>query len=78
MKNSLSIICVCFALAFTACKGNQSTQAEAGDSTGTGAAGARVPGYVDGDTTRHDSTNTSPKRAIYKDSTKAKGDTVKK
>jgi len=76
MKKSLSILCVCMALAFTACKGNPSTQA--GDSTGTGASGARVPGNVDADTTKHDSTNTSPKSAIYKDSTKAKGDTVKK
>jgi len=76
MKNSLSIIFICAALAFTACKGNPSTQA--GDSTGTGASGARVPGNVNGDTTKHDSTSTSPKSAIYKDSTKAKGDTVKK
>jgi hypothetical protein len=76
MKNSISIICVCTALALTACKGNMHT--EAGDSTGTGAAGARVPGNVDGDTTKHDSTNTSPKSAIYKDSTKGHAHTAKK
>jgi len=76
MKSSLSIICICVALAFTSCKGNPSTQA--GDSTGTGASGARVPGNVNGDTTKHDSTSTSPKNAIYKDSTKVKGDTVRK
>ena len=76
MKNSISVICVCIVLTFTACKGNPGTQA--GDSTGTGASGARVPGNVNGDTTKHDSTSTSPKNAIYKDSTKVKGDTVRK
>jgi hypothetical protein len=74
MKKSLSIICICATLAFTACKGNPGTQA--GDSTGTGASGARVPGNNSTDTTKHDSTNTSPKKAIYKDSTKT--DSTKK
>jgi hypothetical protein len=43
------------ALAFTSCKGNPST--ESGDSTGTGAAGAKVPGFSSTkDTTSHDTT----------------------
>ncbi len=37
-------------LAFSACKGNPSTTS--GDSTGTGAVGARVPGDTTSDTTR--------------------------
>ena len=37
-------------MALTACKGNPSTTS--GDSTGTGAAGARVPGDTTSDTTR--------------------------
>lgn len=42
-------------LAFTSCKGNPST--ESGDSTGTGAAGAKVPGFSSTkDTTSHDTT----------------------
>ena len=77
MKNSISIICFCAVLAFTACKGNPHT-AEAGDSTGTGSAGARTPGNVTSDTTHYDSTNTSSKNAIHKDSTKDKADTVRK
>ncbi|MHB8206265.1 hypothetical protein [Mucilaginibacter sp.] len=76
MKNSLSILYACVVLAFTACKGNMHT--ESGDSTGTGSGGARTPGNVSADTTKHDSTNTSPKSAIYKDSTKGKADTTKK
>jgi len=40
------------------CKGNPDTTS--GDSTGTGAGGARVPGNVTKDTTRHDSTNAKP------------------
>jgi hypothetical protein len=76
MKKSTSILCFCVALAFTACKGNMHT--ESGDSTGTGSGGARTPGNETADTTRHDSTNTSPKSAIYKDSTKGNADTAKK
>jgi hypothetical protein len=41
------------ALLFAACKGNPSTTS--GDSSGTGAGGARVPGMKTQDTTRHDS-----------------------
>lgn len=40
-------------LLLISCKGNPNTTA--GDSTGTGAAGARVPGNVTRDTTKHDS-----------------------
>jgi len=36
------------------CKGNPDTTS--GDSTGTGSGGARVPGMVSKDTTKHDST----------------------
>jgi hypothetical protein len=68
MKKSISLLCFGVLLSFAACKSNQNTQA--GDSTGTGAVGARVPGNVTADTTKHDSTNTTPKSAIYKDSTK--------
>jgi len=74
MKNSISIIVFCVALAFTACKGNPHT--ESGDSTGTGSGGARTPGNETADTTKHDSTNSSAKNAMYKDSTKM--DTIKK
>lgn len=68
MKNSISILCICIVLAFTACKSNMHN--EAGDSSKTGAAGARTPGNYSADTTRYDSTNTSPKHAVYQDSTK--------
>ena len=70
MKKSLQILCICATLAFAACKGNPSTQA--GDSTGTGAAGAKVPGNVVADTTKHDSTS------IKGDSIKTRTDTLKK
>lgn len=40
-------------LLLAACKGNPTTTS--GDSTGTGAGGARVPGMKTQDTTRHDS-----------------------
>ena len=76
MKRAFIGILICSVLSITACVGNQNTQA--GDSTGTGAAGARVPGNESADTTRHDSTNTSPKKAIYADSAKTKNDTAKK
>jgi hypothetical protein len=57
MKKVLMITAICAALAFTACHTNQNTAS--GDSTGTGATGARVPGKVTADTTRHDSTGNS-------------------
>lgn len=76
MKKAFAILSVCVALAFTACTSNQHTQA--GDSTGTGSAGARTPGNVTADTTRYDSTSNSPKKAIHSDSAKIKSDTVKK
>ena len=41
-------------LALASCKGNPSTMS--GDSTGTGAAGARTPGFTTKDTTSHDTT----------------------
>jgi len=53
MKNVLIAICIFAALAFTACKGNPNTSS--GDSTGTGATGARVPGKTSSDTTRRGS-----------------------
>jgi hypothetical protein len=54
MKNTL-IICALFAATIlVSCKGNPNTTA--GDSTGTGAGGARVPGNTVSDTTKHDST----------------------
>jgi len=70
MKRSLQIICLCATLAFAACKGNPSTQS--GDSTGTGASGARVPGNVTADTTKNDSSS------IKSDSVKNYADSVKK
>ena len=50
MKRIVTIIAICAGLAFTGCKGNPNTTS--GDSTGTGAAGARVPGNNRSDTTR--------------------------
>jgi hypothetical protein len=70
MKKIFIATLVCSILSVTACTGNQNTQA--GDSTGTGSAGARVPGNESADTTRKDSTTTSPKKAINADSTKKK------
>jgi hypothetical protein len=49
MKKSLIAIALFSSLAFAACKGNPNTSS--GDSTGTGAAGARVPSKSDSDTT---------------------------
>ena len=68
MKKSVSMLCFCILLSLAACKGNQDTTA--GDSTGTGAAGARMPGNITSDTTHYDSTSTSPKTSVHKDSTK--------
>jgi hypothetical protein len=50
MKRLSIIAGICTLLAFAACKGNPSTTS--GDSTGTGAVGARVPGKESSDTTR--------------------------
>jgi len=75
MKKSFIILLISSVLAISACKGTKNTPA--GDSTGTGAAGARTPGFESADTTKHDSTNTSPKKAIYEDSSKTKKDTAK-
>ena len=59
-------------LAFASCKGNPSTQS--GDSTGTGAGGAKTPGFSGTkDTTSHDTTGGGTG-----DSAKAHLDTVKK
>jgi len=41
-------------LAFSSCKGNPTTVA--GDSSGTGAGSAKVPGFTSKDTTSHDTT----------------------
>ncbi|WP_461452043.1 hypothetical protein [Mucilaginibacter sp.] len=69
MKRSIIVILICSVLSITACKGNPSTQS--GDSTGTGAGGARVPGNMSADTTKHDSTISSSK-AMNTDSAKSK------
>jgi hypothetical protein len=59
-------------LALTSCKGNPSTTS--GDSTGTGAAGAKVPGFSSTkDTTSHDTTGGGTG-----DSAKSHIDTTKK
>lgn len=49
----LKLLAICGVFFFAACKGNPGTTS--GDSTGTGAGGARVPGMKTQDTTRHDS-----------------------
>jgi hypothetical protein len=71
MKKILIAVCLFSSLAFVACKGNPGTSS--GDSTGTGAAGARVPGKTASDTTNHASTT----GALSADTTK-KADTLKK
>jgi len=71
MKKILITVCLFSSLAFVACKGNPGTSS--GDSTGTGAAGARVPGKLDSDTTHKGSAT----GALSADTTK-KADTVKK
>lgn len=59
-------------LAFASCKGNPSTMS--GDSTGTGAAGARTPGFTTKDTTSHDTTGggTGDSAKNHMDTTKKK------
>ncbi len=49
----LKLIAICGMVFLAGCKGNPGTIS--GDSTGTGAGGARVPGTTTQDTTRHDS-----------------------
>jgi hypothetical protein len=70
MKRTLIILSICAGMALTACKGRGNTTA--GDSTGTGAIGARVPGYTTKDTTRNDSAT-----ATGMDSTHKSNDTTK-
>jgi hypothetical protein len=70
MKKILIAICLFNSLAFAACKGNPNTSS--GDSTGTGAGGARVPGKSDSDTTHKGSAT----GVLSADTTKK--DTVKK
>jgi len=55
MKKAMTGIMMFAVLATTSCKGGKDTPN--GDSTGTGASGARVPGMVTKDTTKHDSTS---------------------
>ena len=57
MKRSIITLTIPTILAFTACKSHMNTAN--GDSTGTGAAGARVPGQVSSDTTHHDTVKNS-------------------
>jgi len=73
MKKSVITIVLFSALAFTACKSHMNSAA--GDSTGTGASGARVPGQVSSDTTHHDSTKNSLSTGV--DSSKSGNDTTK-
>ena len=70
MKKLLIAACMLGTLAFATCKGNPGTTS--GDSTGTGAAGARVPGKSDSDTTHKGSVSGSPSADTSK-----KLDTVK-
>ncbi len=58
MKKLIIAACLLGTLAFAACKGNPGTSS--GDSTGTGAGGARVPGKSDSDTTHKGSVTGSP------------------
>jgi hypothetical protein len=54
MKRTQLIFLAAALVALSACKGNPNTTS--GDSTGSGSGGARVPGMVSKDTTKHDST----------------------
>jgi len=71
MKKLMIAACLTGTLAFAACKGNPNTTS--GDSTGTGAGGARVPGKTVSDTTHKGSVNGSPSMDTAK-----KADTVTK
>lgn len=66
----MTAACLLGTLAFAACKGNPGTSS--GDSTGTGATGARVPGNTVSDTTHKGSVPGSPSVDTGK-----KADTVK-
>ncbi len=70
MKKLMIAACLFTTLAFAACKGNPNTTS--GDSTGTGAGGARVPGKSDSDTTHNGSVPGSPSADTAK-----KPDTIK-
>lgn len=62
MKKSLKIAMAVVCLVFAGCKGNPNTTS--GDSTGTGAGGARVPGNVTKDTTKNDTLDTASKATV--------------
>jgi hypothetical protein len=64
MKRLLIMAGICATFALASCKGNPDTAS--GDSTGTGAAGARVPSKVDSDTTRHDTTAATKMDSVKK------------
>jgi hypothetical protein len=71
MKKLMIAACLFGTLAFAACKGNPDTTS--GDSSGTGAGGARVPGNTVSDTTHKGSVPGSPSTDTAK-----KTDTVTK
>lgn len=71
MKNLMIAACLLGTMVFAACKGNMNTTS--GDSTATGATGARVPGNTVGDTTHKGSIPGSPDV-----DTASKADTVTK
>lgn len=56
MKKTLLLFALIATMILGSCKGNPNTTS--GDSTGTGAGGARVPGNTVSDTTRHDTATT--------------------
>lgn len=58
MKKLMIAACLLGSMAFAACKSNSNTTS--GDSTGTGAGGARVPGNTVSDTTHTGSVPGSP------------------
>jgi ABC-type glycerol-3-phosphate transport system substrate-binding protein len=74
MKHSLIAIALVSSLGLAACGGHQDTQTSKGDSTGTGAAGARVPGKIVSDTTHKGSATGS----LAVDSNKTKDTASKK
>lgn len=71
MKRLMITACLLGILAFAACKGNPNTTS--GDSSGTGTAGARVPGNTVSDTTHSGSVPGAPSA-----DTTQKSDTVTK
>lgn len=70
MKKLMIAACLFGTLAIAACKGNPGTSS--GDSTGTGAAGARVPGKSDSDTTNKTSVTGAPSLDTTKTDTSVK------